>query len=331
MQIEDRLFDEFINKYSPYKYHKTYLKNLLTGSKANSLCRFEGYNTTEHLAAAMMDSVSASVRGKDTVIGVYKDLVAFLSEKGIDIEIEFPPVSVDSSLDRLLFIARHFQKEDATIEELPNILWVSERTIESDIARLKGEAEDILAVCGRKFYIPETKREDGRLNFASTLHPLFLTENLTQVIIMLEGLKHMAENPDYKRYAETTAANIWEQLSDYAKDRIHKVIGPILPGDVSWYDSLERELDSTFYTENNCSVPGNVFMESIKSDGTKPCYIEYEKDGETVIYENCVFVPGSRGMTEAGAETMDVDCSVGRVTLENSCIRRTSFKIEELL
>ena len=326
MHIEGKLFDEFINKYSPYKYHKTYLKNLLSGSKSNSLCQFEDYDTTEYLAAAMKDSVSASVRGKDTVISVYKDLVQFLAEKGINIEIEFPPVSVDSSLDRLLFIAKYFQEENTTIEELPDKLWVSERTIDSDIARLKGEAEDILAVCGRKFYIPEAKREDGRLNFASTLHPLFLTENLTQVIIMLEGLKHMAENPDYKRYAETTAANIWEQLSDYAKDRIHKVIGPILPGDVSWYDSLERELDSTFY-----SVPGNVFMESIKSDGTKPCYIEYEKDGETVIYENCVFVPGSHGMTEAGAETMDVDCSVGRVTLENSCIRRTSFKIEELL
>ena len=331
MQIEDRLFDEFINKYSPYKYHKTYLKNLLSGSKSNSLCQFEDYDTTEYLAAAMKDSVSASVRGKDTVISVYKDLVQFLAEKGINIEIEFPPVSVDSSLDRLLFIAKYFQEENTTIEELPDKLWVSERTIDSDIARLKGEAEDILAVCGRKFYIPEAKREDGRLNFASTLHPLFLTENLTQVIIMLEGLKHMAENPDYKRYAETTAANIWEQLSDYAKDRIHKVIGPILPGDVSWYDSLERDLDNTFYTENNCSVPDNVFVESIKSDGNKPCYIEYVKDGKSVIYENCLFVEGSYGTTEDGAETLDVDCSAGRVTLENSCIRRTSFKIEELL
>ena len=331
MQIEDRLFDEFISKYAPYKFHKTYLKNLLTGSKANSLCRFEGYNTTEYIAACMQDSVSASVRGKDTVIGVYKDLVSFLSKKGIDVEIEFPPVSIDSSFDRLLFIAKFFQEEDATIADLPDKLWVSERTIESDIARLKGEADDVLSVCGRAFYIPETERDDGRLTFASTLHPLFLTENLTQVIIMLEGLKHMAENPDYKRYAETTAANIWEQLSDYAKDRIHKVIGPILPGDVSWYDSLERDLDNTFYTENNCSVPDNVFVESIKSEGNKPCYIEYVKDGKSVIYENCLLVEGSYGTTKDGAETLDVDCSAGRVTLETRSIQRTSFKIEELL
>ena len=120
MQIEDRLFDEFISKYAPYKYHKTYLKNLLTGSKANSLCHFEGYNTTEYIAACMQDSVSASVRGKDTVIGVYKDLVSFLSKKGIDVEIEFPPVSIDSSFDRLLFIAKFFQEEDATIADLPD-------------------------------------------------------------------------------------------------------------------------------------------------------------------------------------------------------------------
>lgn len=331
MRLEDSLFEEFIKKYSPYKYHKTYLKNLLTGNKSNSLCQFEGYNDSDYLAASMKDSVCASVRGKDQVINVYKDLVSFLSEKGIDIDIEFPAISIDSSFDRLLFIAKYFQNKDATIAELPDKLWVSERTIENDLARLKGDAEDLLSVCGREFYIPETEREDGRLTFASTLHPLFLTENLTQVIIMLEGLKYMAENPDYKRYAETTAANIWEQLSDCAKDRIHKVIGPILPGDVSWYDSLKRDLDSTFYTENNCSVPGNVFMESIKSDGKKPCYIEYVKDGKTVIYEECVFVPGSHGITEDGEETMDVDCSIGRVTLENSCIRRTSFNLVELL
>lgn len=331
MLIDNGLFEEFINKFSPYKYHRTYLKNLLTGDKANSLSRFNDYNNTDNLAACMIDSVCASVRGKDQVICVYKDLVQFLSEKGIDIEIEFPTISIDSSLDRLLFIAKHFQNEGATIEQLPDLLWVSERTIENDLARLKGDSEDILSVCGREFFIPETERKDGRLTFQSTLHPFFLTENLTQVIIMLEGLKHMAENPDYKRYAETTAANIWEQLSDYAKDRIHKVIGPILPGDVSWYDSLERDRDNTFYTENDCSVPDNVFLESIKSDGNKPCYIEYEKDGKTVIYKNCVFVPGSYGMTEDGAETLEVDCSAGRVTLESRCISRTSFTKEELL
>ncbi len=331
MKIPESYFEEFINKYSPYKYHKTYLKNLLAGNKSNSLNMLEGYDNTDYIAARMKDSVSSSVRGKDQVIRVYKDLVDFLGKKGIDIEIVFPTISIDSSLDRLLFISKYFQNEGSKIEELPDKLWVSERTIINDIKRLKGDSDDNLSVCGREFFIPETKTVEGRLTYKSTLHPLFLTENLTQVIIMLEGLKHMAENPDYKRYAETTAANIWEQLSDYAKDRIHTVIGPILPGDVSWFDSLERELDNTFYTENNCSVPDNVFVESIKSDGRKPCFIEYVKDGKTKVYKECRIVPGSYGTTTDGEQTLDVECSEGRVTLESRCINRSSFNIEELL
>lgn len=327
----DQYITDFINEYSPKPYNKTYLKNLLTGEKDYSFVRLDGYEEIELLDEIVMESVQAVPRAKDSAIAVYKSFVKYLQNQGEEVEVTFPPVPIDSSFERQMFIAKYLQDDDATILDLQDVLWVSDRTIEKDLQRLRKESADPISVCGRQFFIPGTDRKKSKLDFSSTstLHPIFLTENLTQVIIMLEGLKHMAENPNYQRYAETTAANIWEQLSDYAKNRIRTVIGPILPGDLSWYESLTRDPDNTFQTENNCSVPGNVFTESVKNE--KPFYIEYEEAGKTIIYEKCVFVYDSYKVTTEGNRTFEVDCTKGRVVLEENNIRRTAFKIEELL
>ena len=123
-------------------------------------------------------------------------------------EIDFPPIPVSNTFERLMFIAKYLQGKDSKISDLPDILWVSNRQIETDLSRLRG-LDDPIQVCGKKFYIPDTEREDGRITFQSTAHPVFLAENLTQILIMLKGLKAMAENPMFRPYAESSAKEIW--------------------------------------------------------------------------------------------------------------------------
>lgn len=133
-----------------------------------------------------------------------------------------------------MFIAKYLQEDENKISELPDILWVSGRTIEEDISRLRG-IEDPIQICGRKFFIPDTTRENGSVRFPSTAHPLFLAENLTQILIMLKGLKTMSENPLYEPYAVQTGREIWNQLSSYAKKRIRFVLSEMMPEDLTWY------------------------------------------------------------------------------------------------
>ena len=140
----------------------------------------------------------------------------------------------------------------------------------------------------------------------------------------------MAENPDYQRYAETTAVNIWEQLSDYAKDRIHKVIGPILPGDISWYDKLEQESNNTFSREQDCRVPGDVILEVFKSLGQRKFCAECIIDGETTL-KNCELIPGTYKFDADGNYSCEVNCDQGRMTLSRDNILRSAFLPEELL
>ncbi len=323
----DIFFDEFINtKFRMEKDLRKTAKELLTGSKPCDLPAMSSYQDSDCLGVNIRESVRMLPRGKETAIEVYRRFVAFLQEKGVEVSVDFPPIPIENSFERLMFIAKYLQDEDAKISDLPDILWVSERTIDDDLLRLRGE-KDPIQVCGRSFFIPESDRSKGRLRSASTAHPLFLTENLTQVIIMLKGLRAMSENPLYARYAEATAADIWQQLSDYAKKRIHYVLGELMPEDLGWYESLEPCGDS-FSSETQCSVSGNVWLDCMKND--KPFFAEYQEDNKTVFYKNCRFVPGSYRATNTGI-VFNVECDDGLRTIESDRIIRSAYTIEELL
>lgn len=263
-------------------------------------------------------------------ITLYKDLVSYLKKKGVAVpEIEFPPIPVSNSFERLMFIAKYLQDSDNKISRLKDILWVSDRTIEEDLKKLR-DSEDPIQVCGKKFFVPDTGRRKDSLHFSSTAHPVFLAENLTQVLVMLKGLKAMSENPLYEPYAKQTAREIWGQLSPYAKKRIRFVLEELMPADYAWYKALsEGEEDRYFHTESACSRINNmgahVVLECIKND--KPFCVEYEADGKTYLYTDCRMEKGSyRG----DPPSVVVNCSGGHIRLQIDHIIRSAYTIEEL-
>lgn len=246
--------DEFIRKNHRYRPYSKICRNLLTGGKKYSLNAQAGYEESEYLPYNIKNSVQAYSSNKDMAIALYKDFVKYLEEQGVKVpEISFPPVPVSNTFERLMFIAKYLQEDEHRISDLMDVLWVSSRTVEEDISRLRGSVDPI-QVCGRKFSIPDTERKDRRLRFQSTAHPLFLAENLTQILITLKGLKAMAENPLYEPYARQSAREIWQQLSPYARRRIRFVLSELMPEDFAWYAGLgERREDDWFHTEEACS------------------------------------------------------------------------------
>ena len=325
MNIE-QYFAPFIQSMRYDRKLKKAARRLLTGTGRESLVQQPGYEESEYLKENMRNSVRSCVRGKDTAVRVYRKFVRYLHDQGVHVDVHFPPVPIDNSFERLMFIAKYLQDPEARIADLPDVLWVSDRTIEADLAWLRG-LEDPIQMCGRPFIVEDTERSGGQLRFASTAHPLFLTENLTQVLIMLKGLKEMAKDPLYKKYAEATAFDIWEQLSDYAKDRIRFVLTDLLPEDLSWYEGLEKEDEDTFYTERRCSVDGDVWLDCMKNE--KPFCVEYQSNEGPVIYTNCRFIHRSY-RHEAGSMVIDVQCDQGRKSLKGSRVLRSCYTLEEL-
>jgi hypothetical protein len=326
------LIDEFVKK-NQRNRNKVYFKickNVLLGSRPYSLNSQRGFSESEYLPANIKTSVTIYSSNKDTVIEMYKDLVAFLKSKGVDVpDVSFPPIPVSNSFERLMFIAKYLQDQNNRILQLPDLLWVSPRTVEEDLSRLRGY-EDPIQVCGKKFFIPDVGRQRGSIQFPSTAHPLFLAENLTQILVLLKGLKKMSEDPLYEPYALQTGREIWSQLSPYAKKRIMFVLKDLMPEDYSWYETLNAESDEYhFHSEESCSRIHNegayVVLNCIKN-GKSFC-VEYDDDGKIRLYKDCVMEPGSY---RADPGSIVVSCKEGQVKLQFDHVIRSAYTIEEL-
>lgn len=322
--------EEFVKLKHRYKPYSKICKSVLLGEKPFSLNSQDGYKESEYLRYSIKSSVKAYSSNKDMAIALYKDFVLYLDEQGVKIPaIDFPPVPVSVTFERLMFIAKYLQEEEHRISDLEDILWVSSRTIEDDISRLRG-LNDPIQVCGKKFFIPDTERHDGRIQFLSTAHPLFLSENLTQVLIMLKGLKKMSEDPLYKPYAEQSAREIWNQLSVYARKRIRCVLRELLPEDLEWYESLSgSHAENSFETEEACSRICNegpsVMLDCLKND--KPFCMEYAEDCKVMLYKDCVF---EKPITHDESGYV-VNCSGGRIRVKFANVLRSAYTVEELI
>lgn len=306
-------------------------KKILFGDSKSAFVQQPGYTESEYLAYNIRESVKKNPRNKVTAIRVYKDFVEFLKQKKLPIEVEFPPVSIGNDFERLMFIAKYLQTPSSKVSSLPDILWVDKRTIDEDMAKLRGDDEKSIKICGKMFRV-DYKRKKDEVNFPSTAHPLFLTPNISQVLVTLKGLKALSNDPLYENYARTFAADIWEQLSDYAKDRIHFVLSKLLPEDLAWYESLnkkdladdeEDEEEYLFYSERRCSVRNNVQLEAIKND--KPFHVLYQDEKGTCVYDNCIFIQGT-----FDGKSYEVNCTQGRVRLYFDKIISSAYTAEEL-
>lgn len=303
------------------------IRNLLKGDAKYSLTSQRPFGKFEDLALNIEESVKSHTRDKDMAISIYKDFCEFLKKKGVEIDITFPTISVSNSFERLMFISKYLQDPKHKVSDLQSLLWVSERTIHEDLLKLRGEDKDPIQVCGKIFKIDDLERDKDAVYFPSTAHPLFLTPNLTQVLVMLKGLKTMSNDPLYEEYARLTAMDIWEQLSDYAKARIHFVLSELLPEDLSWYENLRKKDEKNeeyFYSEYRCSSNKNVFLDCIKNE--KSFCVEYDGENGICLYNNCVFIPKSYQ-----GESIEVNCNKGKVKLYFAKILRSTYTAEELL
>lgn len=327
--IDSLLSESMYTKYFGYiSARKTTVKKVLKQIRDKYQNSFgETALEVDKLNTTIEETVKSYTSDKKTAITIAKRLIEFLEkEYSCNVDITYPPIDISNSFERLMYLAKELQMSDKTIEDLSDELWVSTRTLEGDIARLRG-SDDPLQVCGKPFIVNEMTRQRGEIKFTSTVHPLFLTYNITQVIVILKGLKHMCKDPMLGNYALISAKSIWQQLSDYAKKRIIDVAEHLLPDDKDWYLSLNEPMDNHFYTEYECSHTegAGVLCDCIKNG--KTCYIEYSTDdGNSIFLENCLVIPGSYN-----GNSVEVLVNDEVRTLDLDRVRRSAYSKEQLI
>lgn len=280
------------------------------------------------LQYAMEYTIQSYTSSKRSAIRIFRIFMDFLKkEYGFEGKVTFPEIDISSSFERQMYLAKMIQNEEYNVLSMSRKLWVSVRTLEEDLNRIRGNTNDPIQICGKQFIVDGIERRNGKVTTPSTVHPFFLTFNLTQVIATLKGLKVMSLEPAMKQYAIGSAAAIWQQLSDYAKERILYVMTEIMPEEITWYrelDDVAAEMFQTEYQYRSSEGPG-VIMDCIKNE--KTCYVEYKKeDGDILFLSNCRIVPRSyRG------NRIEVTSDQGSHALLFSNILRSSYTKDGLI
>jgi hypothetical protein len=324
------LIEETIKEFLKYKnnysgYNKKTVENLMLGDKEYSLIKINGLGElkAEELKESIKLSVKLYTRNKDRAIEIYKKYLNFLNTKKFHVDITFPPIPVSITFERIMFIAKYIQNPENKISDLKDVLWVGPRTIENDLAILKG-IKNPIQVNGKRFVIEDIERSRGTVSMSSTAHPIFLTSNITQIIVTLKGLKLMSQNSAFKVYAEEMARSIWTQLSDYAKNRILYVMENLIPDELEGYKNLNIEKDDSFYNEIRCSSTegAGCVLDCLKNG--KECFVEYQEIEKTTFYENCKIL-------KYLGDKIRIECKGKLFDLEISKILRSSYTLEELI
>lgn len=132
-----------------------------------------------------------------------------------------------------------------------------------------------ISVMDQELRLSDVQLHNRKVTAVSTMHPLFLAQNLTQIICMLEGLRRMENNWVMSSYARNTAVSIWCQLSQYARERIRGTLVDLMGLDAGWYERISHETEmhsgTMFYNEAEASDQYGLLMYAMK--GGIPCCI----------------------------------------------------------
>ena len=111
-----RHIEEFARKNHRYKPYSKICRKMLLGGMPYSLNSQKGYEESEYLPYNIRSCVQAYASTKDTAIELFKDLVLYLEAEGVDVpQIDFPPIPVSNTFERLMFIAKYLQDEKVPV------------------------------------------------------------------------------------------------------------------------------------------------------------------------------------------------------------------------
>ncbi|GAW28571.1 hypothetical protein [Carboxydocella sp. ULO1] len=161
------------------------------------------------------DRIGSYTRDKGKLTRILNHFFNFVSQKyQLDIEPEdyFPVFNTLEKSERMVALLKYLQ-EPRTKREIAEHFHISERALNDDLNVLQS---------GFTFlgYSMKITLNRGERTYDSTIHPIFLPLNLSEVYALTVGLKLMGRNSVFGDIFYYIADSIFQQLSSYAKQRI---------------------------------------------------------------------------------------------------------------
>ncbi|HEY8890538.1 MAG TPA: hypothetical protein VIM70_09815 [Clostridium sp.] len=142
--------------------------------------------------------------------------------------------------------------ERKTLTDISNELGCGTRVLQKDVEKMTEQGFKLMGL-----NIKLVSGDQNILKMESTPHPVILMQNISQLVVMLEGLRAMGKINAYGNSANSTAIDIWNQLTEYTRTKILDVVEKLdnNKDTMNWYDSIDKEgkYHSRFLTEfENC-------------------------------------------------------------------------------
>ena len=285
----ESLMETYIEKNVRPASEQKQVRNLLLGEKrVRIIDRWADLDGDYH--SAIKETVMSLTADKSMAIKRCKLFIQWLRKNTTeDIHVEWPPIDVSSRIDRLVFIMRTLHERPGNIAAfLSEKLWMSERTIEDDLSSIQYDELEGTSFLDQSFHMNGIARARGSIHFLSSVHPMLLMENLTSVVVMLQALLEKARNAACKEWAMLTACHAWNQLTDYAKGHVTRVMNAAYPQGDSvrlLFDELrEMRAEESFRAEEDIRrEAASQLMYCWKAEC--PCeVICREMDGSMTVY-----------------------------------------------
>ncbi len=236
----------------------------------------------------------------------YSDLADFLNQQySFTINMDFlNDILIGSPEERALYLLRETERmntygETSTLTEIAAKLGCSRRSLEKDVQKITEQGFKLLGLS-----IQLVDESNSVLKMESTPHPIVMMQNITQIMIMLEGLRAMEGINAYRNYAQHTAITIWNQLTEYTQNSILDALERINEESdnfIEWYLNLGHESNyhQRFLSEMKGSE-GNISSQMMYlGKNQKTFNLTYaDKAGNTQNLDECIIerlhINGSR-------------------------------------
>lgn len=221
--------DAFISYIKPRKGTKTYTNVNLATLKKNMDPKSGVFEATlEELAddsKELQDSIITALKrtqkpDKNPHADFFCDLLHYIATiYHINIIVDIPSNLTRTVFEMQIKIIKLLQYTPMSAKDVGEKVYLTERSADSYLTSMSSEKNDEgLIINGKKVKLV-FDRPAGKYSLEETVHPLVLTPNLMQVILLIKGL-HAARINGYEEITKDVALNIWTQLSEAGQDMI---------------------------------------------------------------------------------------------------------------
>ncbi|EEG79113.1 hypothetical protein [Dethiobacter alkaliphilus] len=224
---------------------------------------------------------------------VYQEFVDYLAGKyGFNIDIsDTTSTIIGSPEERWVYLLRETERSEhgqgsMKITEIADKLGCSKRSLELDIKRITLTGFKLL---GQNIKLVD--EENSVLNMQSTPHPIVLMQNISQILVLLEGLRAMEKVQAYSTFAHYTAINIWNQLTEYAQNKILDALELMgQDANIDWYLNLSSDSNmvNRFLSETKMSETDPMSQLMYLAKNQMPFNLTYQDEkGQQAELQDC--------------------------------------------